>query len=287
MSRWGKVAIAVLVLAVWFGAGLGPLLRPLLYTLTPLQRYYLGAYMASSWKAGRAGATTEVRWVFKTKLADTQPKPKPSGKHKAGSKPTPQIVPELAYFFAEERDMIAMPVLDTVWNGGALPFLLSADAEREGWTGLKQSYPRTMASGKMAAFLREEYFDGASWWRYFVQPASTLAMLALLILLIRQVRGDLRERYRRGWPHRRYEFRREMLWRWMLESRETPPRLPSERAAPLQIEATVGLAPRKSVSPQDPSAPARTIPQPEPAPPSMAAPQAKAAFVWDESKGID
>ena len=283
MSRRGKVFIAGMVLILWFGAGLGPLLRPLLYTLTPLQRYYLSAYMASSWKAGRAGATTKVRWVFKARPAQPQPQPepKPTGKHKPGAKPVPQTIPELAYFYADERDMVAMPVLDTVWNGDALPFLLSADAQREGWTGLQQSYPRTEASAKIAAFLRKYYFEGESWLSFFVQPALALATLVMLALCMQAWLRSRRERHLWGRPLHRHE----LLWRWMLEPpASATPTLPA-RTAPLQIEAAVTPAP-----PSQPSSKAGDIAVPvgAAAPQSTpVVPKAKAAFVWDESKGLD
>jgi len=58
-----------------------------------------------------------------------------------------------------------------VWAGNALPFSLSEDAAREGWTGLEWSYPQQVESAKLASMLRDEYFDGKAWESFFAKPA--------------------------------------------------------------------------------------------------------------------
>jgi hypothetical protein len=63
-----KKLLFVLVAGVFLLAvGFGVFLRPLLYTLTPLQRYYLGAYLASSWHETGPAATSEIQWIWKFK----------------------------------------------------------------------------------------------------------------------------------------------------------------------------------------------------------------------------
>ena len=83
------VGVAMFLMA----AGFGVFLRPLLYTLTPLQRYYLGAYLASSWHEKDPSATSEVRWIWKVKPA-------------AGSK---KSQPRLQYSLVTEDDLFPIP----------------------------------------------------------------------------------------------------------------------------------------------------------------------------------
>ena len=50
----------VICLGVLNAVNLTPLLGPLLYTMTPLQRYYATNYLASSWHKNDPAATTET-----------------------------------------------------------------------------------------------------------------------------------------------------------------------------------------------------------------------------------
>ena len=137
MNRKGFLFAAVLLLMVLANAGLGPLLSPLLYTLTPLQRQYLPAYIASSLKGNDPQATTKIQWVLKLKPkpaeAETKPQGKPGKKSKGRPVPAAETKHELG--FADEQDVVAKPVGATVWAGNALPFVLSAEAERGGRAG--------------------------------------------------------------------------------------------------------------------------------------------------------
>lgn len=143
------MAVAGLLLVFFFGLGLGPLLGPLLYTLTPLQRQYLPAYIASSWHRNDPAAGTEVRWVLKLRP------PEPKGKKERSPRSGP--APDLG-------------IAARLWSGDALPFRLSEEAAREGWTGLAWGYPRQVKSSDLAALLRDEYFDGRAWERFFSSP---------------------------------------------------------------------------------------------------------------------
>ncbi len=62
------VLLVFLLLGIFlFNAGFAVYLRPVLYTLTPLQRYYLDAYLASSLKARNPAAQTDIEWIWKFK----------------------------------------------------------------------------------------------------------------------------------------------------------------------------------------------------------------------------
>lgn len=270
MNRTGKFAVAGLLGVLFFALGLGPLFGSLLYTLTPLQRHYLPAYIASSWHGNDPAAETEVRWVLKLR----PPKPEPKSKKERGPKPVP--MPDLG--IAGERDVVAVPVTARLWSGDALPFRLSEDAAREGWTGLAWGYPRQVRSPELANVLREEYFEGRAWERFFVQPAGAAVSLLFLVLI-----GGAGIR---GWRDRRLwgsaVYRRELLWRWMFEpptpTVHAPRQLLAEagRSAPLTLSAPAPAA-EFVAAPKQP----RIVESASPVPPT------KSAYLWDETAGID
>ena len=289
MSRKGKIAVGCLIAVLFFGLGFGPLLSPLLYTLTPLQRYYLPTYIASSWHQNEPEAHTEIRWILKLAPRKSDAK----GKRERGSKAESKL--ELA--FATERDVFAKSATARVWAGAALPFSLSADAAREGWTGLEWSYPQQVESAKLASMLRDDYFDGKTWESFFVRPALSIVSLFLLFLIARAGVQGWRERRLWGRPL----HKRELLWRWMFEppARQfvTPERwLELERPAPLTLAAPLESPP----APLPTAASQVTIPSAsEPSPrqpkvvqsvlvaPPVVPEKAKPAYTWNDSAGID
>jgi len=201
-----------------------------------IQRYYLPAYIASSWHKNELEARTEIRWVLKLAPRKSDSK----GKRERGAKAESKL--ELA--FATERDVSAKSAIAMVWAGDARPFSLSADAAREGWTGLEWSYPQQVESTKLASMLRDEYFDGRAWESFFAKPALSLASLFLLFLMARAGVQGWRERRLWGRPL----HRRELLWRWMFEppARQiaSPERwLELERPAPLTLAAPLESPP--------------------------------------------
>lgn len=293
MSWRGKILVGGLLTVFFFAFGLGPLLSPLLYTLTPLQREYLTSYMASSWSAHELGAETEIRWILKVAPKKPEPKPKRGrlGKGDAG----PEIKVDLA--LAREQDLEAKPVTDLIWAGDAVPFRLSDQAAREGWTGLTWGYRQHVASSDLYPFLREQYFDGRSWISFFVGPLVALLSLFLLVVIgVNRVEA-WQESRRWGQPI----YRPGLLWRWMLESpvrvfRAEERRLSEpDRAVPLTLAAPVATPSVRLERPvvkeevaSKPAAPkaspaVQTVPSPPPAAPEKA-PQ---PFLWDETAGID
>ncbi len=287
MSWKGRFAIAGLLAVLFFALGLAPLFGPLLYTLTPLQRQYLLPYIASSWHRNDPSDRTGIRWMLKLK---PEP-PDPKENKKRGAK---GAAPKLATAFAEERDLIAKPLPDRVWSGDALPFRLSEEAMREGWTGLTWGYPREVSSPELADLLREEIFGGRPWERYFLQPAVAVVSLLLLILMGRVAVQAWQDRRLWGRPLHRPEY----LWRWMLASPKPKvyapePRLELQSPAPLTLAAP---APAPSMASPPGAARRAVAAAPEPvAKPSQAVPTApvaapvapQPAFVWDESAGIE
>ena len=293
MSWTGRIALAGVVLVFFFALGLDPLLEPLLYTLTPLQRQYLPAYIASSWHRNDPAEQTEIHWVLKI-----QPRPpEPKGKHERGAKEKSDALPRVEETFAGERDVVLRPLPERIWAGGALPFLLSDEAMREGWTGLEWSYRQQVKSAELYTVLHDSFFDGRPWIGFFLQPAIALLSLCLLIL-IGQV-GVQAWQDRRMWG--RPIYRHELLWRWMFEPPAKVIQAPRqwlkapERDAPLTLAAPVSASPNglqvtvvKSETAQKPTSPKQTpaapsIPQPPPAVPE----KREQAYLWDETAGID
>ena len=248
-------------------AGFGVFLRPLLYTLTPLQRYYLGAYLSSSWHETDPSATSEVRWIWKFKPAAESEKSKQN----------------LQYTLATEDDLFPIPARELLWKGDIVPFWMDRKAELDGWTGIERGLPTEVNSAKLAALLREEFFYGEPVWRYFVQPALLLVAALLLWLLIRSWRSARRERYLWGRPVPLWReagqnvlslgagIRKNVQARRALRASATKPLKEvhhlAKPATTLQ-GASVSTAPIALPSPQTPAAKSN-------------------GFVWDASKGIE
>jgi hypothetical protein len=143
-----KLLFVLVAGAFLLAAGFGVFLRPLLYTLTPIQRYYLGAYLASSWHETDPAATSEIQWIWKFKPA-------------AGSK---KSKPNLQYTLATEDDLLPIPARELLWKGDILPFWMNRKAEVDGWTGIHRGLPTEVNSAKLAALLRPEFFYGEPVW---------------------------------------------------------------------------------------------------------------------------
>ena len=290
MSWPGRIALTGIVLVFFFALGLEPLLGPLLYTLTPLQRQYLPAYIASSWHKNDPAAVTEVHWVLKLQPRKPEPKPEPKSRHERGSKEKTDALPRLDEAFASERDVVLKPMTDRIWAGNALPFSLSQEAAREGWTGLEWSYRQQMKSAELDAMLRDSFFDGRPWIGFFVQPAIALFSFLVLLVFGRTAVEAWHERHFWGPPLRR----REYLWRWMYEPPVRVMQAP-ERAAPLTLAAPTSSSPHRLQAPvaQQEMAPKPAVPKPSvavqstPNPPPAAPEKREQAYLWDETAGLD
>ena len=267
MKRPLLLLVPLLVGMLLFNAGFAVYLRPLLYTLTPLQRYYLDAYLASSWKAKDPAAQTEIEWIWKVK---------PKGKME----------------FAREEDLVPRPASDLLWGGDPLPFVLSQQAADDGWLGISKSMPSHMKSAQLEPVLQDGFFDGEPLWRFFVQPALMLAAAFGLWLLYRARQAVYLEQ---NW------WKPVPLWvrlgRKVLavgsgaaKSLQAPPAqlaLPTPTPGPVILEQT---APQPKAKPAPKPAPAISSAPPvqtaKPVAPAVA-PEKPKATVWDESKGLD
>jgi hypothetical protein len=263
-----KKLLFVLVAGMFLlAAGFGVFLRPLLYTLTPLQRYYFGAYMASSWHETDPAATSEVQWIWKFKPAVESKK----------REPNPQ------YALATEDDLLPIPARELLWKGDILPFWMNRRAELEGWTGIERGLPAEVNSAKLAVLLRQEFFYGEPVWRYFVQPVVLLCAVLLLWSLMLSWRNARRERNLWGRPvplWRELGKRVLSLSAGFGKSVQTHRALPASAVKPL-IEARPLAKPVTTQQATSATVEQTTLPPPP-------APAAKRdGFVWDESKGIE
>jgi hypothetical protein len=262
-----KLLIVVVAGMFLLAAGFGVFLRPLLYTLTPLQRYYLGAYLTSSWHETDPSATSEIQWIWKYKPA-------------AGSK---KSKPFLQYALATEADLLPIPARELLWKGDVLPFWMNRKAEIDGWTGIERGLPTEVNSAKLTALLREEFFYGEPVWHYFVQPAVMLGAALLLWLLILSWRSARRERYLWGKPVPLWRelgqialssgagFRKSVLAQRALRASAPKPLIevrPLGKPATTQKATSAATAQTALPPPQTPAAKSK-------------------GFVWDESKGIE
>jgi hypothetical protein len=278
------VIALVICLGVLNAVNLTPLLGPLLYTMTPLQRYYATDYLASSWHKNDPAATTETRLLWKMKKGKSE--------------------------FATEQDVVAKPVGQVIGTYSPEPFLLSDKATAEGWATVMRGRRQEINSAKLNTFLEQEIYDGNELWRFFLQPVLGFATLVFVLLVFRAWR---QERWERGWWKQNQP--QLSFWTWSLETsdRMTKRLLPRPNAPEI-----LGVPPSRQLESKAPATnrilaasvvSVETKPAPEPVavPASVAAPSTrkpaaaqvpvsanpaasakpKPAFVWDESQGID
>lgn len=119
----------------------------------PVQHYYLGAYFESTFMGDHSTVAVPVRWLSKT---------------------APGKKRELA--------MVADVVSDSTDNNLHLRMKLSPSARAEGWTGLVQGSPESVAADKLSPYLQETFFDGESAWRLLLQPVLWGAAAVLFLL---------------------------------------------------------------------------------------------------------
>ena len=283
-----KVPAIVIALVICLGVlnavNLTPLLGPLLYTMTPLQRYYATDYLASSWHKNNPAATTETRLLWKMKKGKSE--------------------------FATEQDVVAKPVGQVIGTYSPEPFLLSDKATAEGWATVMRGRRQEINSAKLNTFLEQEIYDGNELWRFFLQPFLGLATLVFVLLIFRAWR---QERWQRGWWKQNQP--QLSFWAWSLETsdrmtkRLLPRRKPPEilSVPPTRQLESKTLAANRILTASVVSVETKPAPEPVAVPASVSAPsirkpaavqipvsvtptasvKPKPAFVWDESQGID
>jgi hypothetical protein len=298
------IAGVVLCVMLFNVLNLTPLLSPLLYTMTPLQRYYASAYLASSWHRNDPTATTETRPIWKTR-PDKSAKSK-IGKGKAGKDKPEKDEPELA----TEQDLLPLPAGKLIGALSPEPFRLSDEALAEGWTALRRDNPHEVKSALLADILQQQIFDGYPLRRFFLQPALGLAALILFWFVIRAWRT---ERWKRNmWNTVGKENLSFLAWSVEVSDRMTKRLLPQPRTPqlagaisplPLALPApasatnvstsTVQAATERAPKSSEVRSPIVTAPAKKPITieavpiPSVTTAKPKPAFVWDESQGID
>jgi hypothetical protein len=144
-------------------------------TLSPLQKFYLGTYSASSIGQGIPGNETTIRWALKT---------------------------------ATKRKSVPMLPADAVAGPDTkLPLRLSKQALAEGWTGVALSATQKSPSSILAPILRDTFFDGESLPRLLGVPViDALAVAMLLFAGFLQVKHSW-GRELGSWANRRREQR--------------------------------------------------------------------------------
>ncbi len=275
--RWPVFLLVVIVLgSFFFAAGFGPVLEPLLYTMTPFERYYAGAYLQSTWHRNDPSATTEARLLWKARQL---PNPTPKSR---------KTEPKFETGFATERDVELRPLVERIGKYSPEPFALSDGAKAEGWTAVYRGRPQTVPSAKLEDLLREDVYGGEQLWRFFVQPAAGAAGLIVVAFAFRLWRRRLRKRYpwRTDW---------EAMWLaargWSMASAGRLSEGLEWRPARL-LEGGRPETRRELPAPVPQPAPAASATEPQP--PQAARPvtvspavPARRAYVWDQSEGID
>ncbi len=174
-SRGGRVLL--LLLAITLGPFLlvVPASAWLAWTLTPLQKVYLGTYTASSIGAGQPRSVTSIRWVLKTA---------------PGRKSVPML----------PQDAVAGP-------NRKLPVSLSAQAVVDGWRGVALSSPEKVSSSELAPLLRDSMYDGESVPRILGMPLIYGLVGLMFVCLALQKAKDAWGYGLSSWAQRRQEQR--------------------------------------------------------------------------------
>ena len=168
-SRAGRLLLLL------FAVTLGPFLLAvvaggwLTLTLSPLERFYFPAYMASSMGAGLPHNLTPLRWAEKTA---------------PGRKPEP----------IEVEDAAPVPLKAVT---GKLPVALSAHALAEGWRGVALGPEERLRSSELAPFLRTAIYgnESAVWLlgRPILNSLAGILALFLLFRIVGKTRGLRRQ----------------------------------------------------------------------------------------------
>jgi hypothetical protein len=120
---------------------------------TPMQRYYLGAYLRCVLLGTNPASSTEVRWLYKT---------------------APHKQQELA------TDADVVPA--TAGDDRGIPMRLSPAARQAGWSGLLQEPEEWLQTVRLQPFLEAQFYDGESIWRLLLTPLLWGAAMFFFLL---------------------------------------------------------------------------------------------------------
>jgi hypothetical protein len=129
---------------------------------TPMQRYYLGAYLRCALFGTEPASRTEVRWLYKTAPNEKQ---------------------ELA----SDGDVVPA----TAGDDRGIPMQLSPSARQAGWTGLIQGSDEWLRSAMLQAFLQAQFYEGKSFWRLLLTPLLWGAAMFLFLLAMGSILRSL------------------------------------------------------------------------------------------------
>jgi hypothetical protein len=159
---------------------------------TPIERYYLGAYLKCALPGIDRGSSAEVRWLYKIG---------PHGKR------------ELAL----DGDVVP------VSSGGErrIPLELSPGARQAGWTGLMQAPGEWLQTATLKAVLEEQFYAGESIWRMLLMPLFMGAAMFFFLLAGFSMLPS-RPQYE-PWEMERFDWGRppaSLLQRWRTRTKE-------------------------------------------------------------------
>jgi hypothetical protein len=121
---------------------------------TPVQCYYIGAYLRCSWPEADPASLVEVRWLYKTAA---------------------NVKPELA----SEDDAISATDADS-----RIGMELSPSAQQAGWTGLMQGPEERLQIAALKPILEEQFFDGQNVWIMVLMPLLCGCSLYCFLLIV-------------------------------------------------------------------------------------------------------
>jgi hypothetical protein len=223
---------------------------------TPIQRYYLPAYLKCAFFGTDPAVRVEVRWLYKT------------GSHKKQD-------------LALDADVI--PASSD--SNHRIPMQLSPVARQAGWTGLIEGPEEWHQTAKLQPFLQAQFYAGETIWKVLLTPL--LCGIALLLLML--AARDLLQGWiqRRWWRSQRIEWGEphpSWLRRWRMKMGNIRFKLP---------KFTMPKTP-ESVSKPIPPAPVVVVTEPSKKPPQAAFPlfgasgsDSKEGFAWNKAKEID
>ena len=122
---------------------------------TPVQRYYLRAYLSCSWPGTDPASSSKIRWIYKTAPGEKQ---------------------ELAW----EDD--AIPAASSADR--TIGMELSPEARQVGWTALMERPEERLQIATLKPLLEEQFFDGESVWIMFLLPLLCGLLLYCLLLVV-------------------------------------------------------------------------------------------------------
>jgi hypothetical protein len=174
--RWRIVA----VLAVLLGLPVLPMAAWFAWDMPPLHKWYLMAYLDSTERAKEPGATTDVRWLFKT-------------------------APGRQHILVTDRDVVSSSDRKQLVQ-------LSQSAINDGWRGVEMSPPQQVNSIELKEFLQEDFYNGNGFWQVMEEPAAeAFGFLLIAIVPALALKGKFASRAKREQRHGRRTKGPELL----------------------------------------------------------------------------